>query len=140
MVFLTDIPSQMLDLVQAIVTCAKEYYDEVDWSLVHNAGLTCDATELPHHLSSGNDISEMLDWLEKFLRNLEMVPVLVTISRSSVDDYTPTDQVDFIQLGVVNVLKKVYGKIDVKCIYEQPDGQSWKKPPPSSQYDKWFNL
>lgn len=124
---MTDIPPQMLDLVQSIIDCVKEFYDgvEVDWSIVHNAGLTCDATELPHHLSTGNDISETFDWFEKFLRNLEVVPVLVTISRSSVDDYCPPHQVDFIQLGVVNVLKKVYGRVDINCIYEQSQqGQS----------------
>lgn len=111
----------MKEQIQSIISCVREYYDgiEVDWSIIHNAGLTCDATELPHHVSTGNELYEIFEWLERFLKTLEIAPVVITISRSSSDDYCPQEQVEYIQQSVLSVLRRVYGKIDIKCFYEQ---------------------
>ena len=39
-------------------------------------------------------------------------------TRSSVDDYTPQDQVDIIQREVLSVLEELYKELEVKCLYK----------------------
>ena len=61
---------------------------EIDWEIVHNAGCTCDDTELPHHVSEPGEIQELLTQfhvtLEKWTETGSR-PLAVTMARSSGD-------------------------------------------------------
>lgn len=81
----------------------------MNWMLFYDAGCTFDSTELPHHESTDNQIDELIELLRKFLTKFKLRPILVTISRSSDDDYCPKHQVERIQAAVLSVLKEVYG-------------------------------
>nr|XP_056710962.1 UPF0489 protein C5orf22 homolog [Euleptes europaea] len=87
-----------------------------NYELVHQAGLTCDYSEIPHHVSTGEEIEDLVQSVKHLLRNLPK-PTLVTIARSSLDDYCPADQVELIQEKVLNALRSVYGTLDVHLEY-----------------------
>ena len=40
----------------------------IDWEIVHNAGCTCDDTELPHHVSTLEEAWEMIKEMGVHLR------------------------------------------------------------------------
>ena len=79
--------------------------ERVDWRLVHDAGCTWDDTELPHHVSTPGEIAGMLNATRRALGALPR-PRLVTVARSSLDDYCPPEQVDSIQQGVISALEE----------------------------------
>jgi hypothetical protein len=95
--------------------------EKVDWLVVFDAGCTKDVTELPHHESSKDQIEKMIIQFEEFLRKLTNAPTIVTISRSSEDDYTPSHQVEMIQGMVLDALNNVFpSKVDkpILCYQE----------------------
>ena len=47
------------------------------------------------------------------------VDVLLSVCRSSIDDYCPQEQVETIQAAVLGVLADVYGDIEVEKAYEE---------------------
>lgn len=103
-----DVWKELIDLVESV---QKEYEDEkIDWNLIYDAGCTRDTTDLPHHESSEEDIEQLLQHFEQFLGRLHGQPTVVTISRSSEDDYCPKHQVEGIQRKVLQVLGEVYGE------------------------------
>lgn len=99
--------SNLIDLVTEV----KANYETstIDWSLIYNAGCTCDATDLPHHKSTDAEIDRLIEAFKKFLDRIDGPPTIVTISRSSEDDYCPIDQVDMIQAKVLLALQDLYG-------------------------------
>lgn len=103
------------------MTCVGEFYDKesFDWSVLLNAGLTRDATDLPHHVSTEQELSGLCEQFRTFLRSLESPPTAITISRSSEDNYCPPEQVDSIQENVLNILEELYGKLNVVKSYGQ---------------------
>ena len=64
--------------------------------MIHDAGCTFDDSELPHHVSSKQEISALLSSTEKLLDFLGSKPTIITISRSSQDDYCPPNQARYL--------------------------------------------
>lgn len=91
--------------------------DTVDFSRFFLAGCTMDDTELPHHVSSPAQISQLMGSCHYVLETLP-APTIITVARSSEDDYCPKDQVEAIQNATLEVLHKVYQDVDVKRMYE----------------------
>ncbi|KAK6982779.1 UPF0489 protein [Biomphalaria glabrata] len=85
-------------------------YREVTFLQVHNFGCTLDDTELPHHISTEEQVSSLLN---TFKNLLELVPrpTIVTIARSSLDGYCPLNAVDQYQRDVLKILENQYGSL-----------------------------
>ncbi|NXD69883.1 CE022 protein, partial [Eolophus roseicapillus] len=105
----------MKPLVQ-LVHSLKTRMESPDYEMVHQAGLTCDYMELPHHVSTEEEIEGLIKSIKVLLKDMPK-PTLVTIARSSLDDYCPSEQVDIIQEKVLNLLGSVYGTLDVHLDY-----------------------
>lgn len=87
--------------------------------LVHDAGCTCDLdSTLPHHQSSKQEVLDLIANTARFLQSLCAAPAVITIARSSVDAYCPPEQVDFIQHSVIDMLRSVYGELEVQLDYD----------------------
>ncbi|XP_055631959.1 UPF0489 protein C5orf22 homolog [Toxorhynchites rutilus septentrionalis] len=111
--------TQLLQKVTTLVTILKKEYaeEEIDWSMIYDAGCTCDITDLPHHESTREEIQAMITQFESFLTQLPS-PTVITISRSSEDDYTPAEQVELIQELVLAALKKcLKSELDEPILY-----------------------
>ncbi|XP_048867322.1 UPF0489 protein C5orf22 homolog isoform X2 [Brienomyrus brachyistius] len=91
-----------------------------DYEMVHQAGLTCDHSELPHHVSDLQEVRRLVGAVHLLLQGLPK-PTLVTMSRSSLDEYCPIVQVESIQKGVLETLEELYGPLDVHREYEEAD-------------------
>uniref|UniRef100_A0A182Q3D0 Misexpression suppressor of ras n=1 Tax=Anopheles farauti TaxID=69004 RepID=A0A182Q3D0_9DIPT len=110
----------LLEKVTVLVRTLKREYkeEEIDWSMIYDAGCTCDVTDLPHHESSREEIVAMVGQLERFLEKLPCPPVVITVSRSSEDDYTPAEQVEMIQEMVLAALTKcLRADLDTPILY-----------------------
>lgn len=61
----------------------KVYADsEIDWTYVHDAGCTRDDTDLPHHVTSQNDLDRLITGTFRvFLASLPASPTIVTVAR-----------------------------------------------------------
>ncbi|KAL7298769.1 hypothetical protein TKK_0008514 [Trichogramma kaykai] len=100
----------------------KHYKDqEIDWMLVHNSGCTIDDTELPHHVTSRPDLERFIEGaFRAFLLALPALPTIVTVARSSIDEYCPEEDVDLIQDGVLRELESRIGhEVDVTKTYNE---------------------
>ncbi|KAI7809579.1 UPF0489 protein C5orf22 homolog [Triplophysa rosa] len=106
-----------------LVHSLKNRTESPDYEMVHQAGLTCDYSELPHHISSEEEIQQMITAVQLFLEALPK-PTIVTISRSSLDEYCPAEQVDSIQNGVLNVLQSLFGCLDIHREYQSIPAES----------------
>jgi len=86
---------EYLPQVSAIHEAVRKHCprEEVDWDLIHEAGQTFDDSELPHHVSSTAEIQAMIRQTEGLLNCLAKPPTVVTVARSSLDDYCPPHQV-----------------------------------------------
>ena len=93
----------------------------IDWKLIHDAGCTCDDTDLPHHISSNEEISILLRQTRVFLQSLNLVPTIVTVSRSSLDEFCPENQVEMIQSQLIDLLQTLVGpdKLDIRHGYQE---------------------
>lgn len=107
----TSIPPDRYKLIVDLVTSIRGNYndEEIDWILVNNAGNTSDNNGLPHHKSTDEGLEKYYENFEKFLKEVNLVPTIITMGRSTEDDYCPKDQVESIQTRVVQILQKVYG-------------------------------
>lgn len=100
--------------VVELVECLCHHYSiyDIDWFIVNDAGCTTDDDEhqLPHHESSQETITEMIQKFERFIRSLKNPPTLITIARSTLDGYTPSDQVEEIQTKVIQALRNAFSE------------------------------
>ncbi|XP_028623529.1 UPF0489 protein C5orf22 homolog isoform X2 [Grammomys surdaster] len=109
----------LVPLVQSL----KTRTEVPDYEMVHQAGLTCDYSELPHHISTEEEIDNLIQSMYFLLKSLPK-PTLVTIARSSLDDYCPPEQVGMIQEKVLDVLHSLYGTLDTRLVYLEASPQS----------------
>lgn len=102
--------TELLRKVENIREEMLKYYDEseIDWELVHDAGCTCDDSELPHHVSTEDELNIMFDCFNNFVNMLNYSPTIITISRSTEDDYTPEEDVANIQNFVIKCLNEKF--------------------------------
>jgi NAD(P)-dependent dehydrogenase (short-subunit alcohol dehydrogenase family) len=73
-----------LQSVQALVQEVEAHYpgEQIDWTLVHDAGCTCDDTDLPEHVTSRDDIQQLITTsFTGLLSCLPGPPAIITISR-----------------------------------------------------------
>lgn len=108
---------QIKALVEDLRSCQTEGGDAVNFDLLHEAGCTCDDTELPHHVSSQEEITLLVDATQEFLSHMKR-PTIITMARSSQDDYCPPDQVESIQNSVLEILQDLYLEIELTVDYE----------------------
>lgn len=90
--------------------------DEEARALVWWAGPNMD---LPHHLSSHDEIERMVAALAEFLIASgcrETPPGLVTVAMSTSDEYLPPHQLAFVQSQVLSMLTDVFGAIAVEFV------------------------
>ncbi|XP_046671870.1 UPF0489 protein C5orf22 homolog [Homalodisca vitripennis] len=105
--------------IEMLVDRIKNCYNSVDWGMIHDAGCTWDDTGLPEHVSSKEEITKMIEGhFSSFLQLLPGSPTIVTISRSSEDDYCPPEDVDWIQEKVLEVLEHKFETTNVILDYE----------------------
>ncbi|XP_075246452.1 UPF0489 protein C5orf22 homolog [Convolutriloba macropyga] len=93
-----------------------------DPEIIHNCGLTFDTTELPHHKSSELEIKtsmyEFSHLIACAMSSPGFCPSLITIARSSLDEYCPKDQVDLIQFKVIETFEEFYQMMSIIYHYE----------------------
>ncbi|GFY67155.1 UPF0489 protein C5orf22 homolog [Trichonephila inaurata madagascariensis] len=88
-----------------------------DPDLLNDAGCTCDDCDLPHHVSTQDEVRHLVEVTKLFLQQLPS-PAIITISRSSRDDYCPPEEVDFIQDCVLKMLEEAYNCVEITRDYE----------------------
>ncbi|XP_060066199.1 UPF0489 protein C5orf22-like [Ylistrum balloti] len=106
------------ELILTLVEDLRQHFGEdgVDFGLLHDAGCTCDDTELPHHVSSQEQITLLVDSVQELLCHMHK-PTIITMARSSNDDYCPPDQVDYIQDQTLEILQDLYLKLNLTASY-----------------------
>ncbi|CAI5703551.1 unnamed protein product [Peronospora effusa] len=76
--------------------------------------------DLPHHESSQDDFERMVSQLEQFLLTHALdednPPAIVTIAKSTGDEFLPPYQLDAILPSVLEMLERVYGELAVKSV------------------------
>lgn len=119
--------SELNELVNSVNTNFKD--EKIDWMMIYDAGCTRDSTDLPHHESSDEEIDQLMKYFESFLRGLDGDPTVITISRSTEDNYCPKHQVEDIQRKVLEVLNNVYGLrvTDKPILHYKEDAWSLEK-------------
>jgi len=89
---------------------------DLTFLVLHDYGCTLDDTPLPHHVSTKEQLEAMLGGFCSLMEGLPR-PNIVTVARSSEDDYCPTHQVDHCQAAVLSCLDKLYGPLDISYGY-----------------------
>lgn len=95
--------------------------DEDARQLVWWAGPNLD---LPHHLSSSEEIEDMVDAFKDFLVASGCCgnpPSLVTIAKSTGDEYLPPHQLDLVQSLVLRSLAETFGELAIEFVEYQTD-------------------
>ncbi|XP_078732070.1 UPF0489 protein C5orf22 homolog isoform X2 [Lampetra fluviatilis] len=77
-----DSDPRWTSLVKLVTSLKSRLKERPDYAMVHQAGLTCDDQELPHHVSSQPELSALLLGLRDALCVLPP-PTIVTMARSA---------------------------------------------------------
>ena len=85
---------------------------------LHLAGIVSD---LPIHQSNEKEIHELVDATKTLLIMMlrkfnQSIPRVITIARSTEDEYTPANQVELIQDSVIMAIKQVYHDNGNACV------------------------
>ncbi|XP_013381197.1 UPF0489 protein C5orf22 homolog [Lingula anatina] len=72
---------QKMKLVEELVTDLQKNTASIDFEWLHEVGCTCDDTELPHHISSPEEIIALVRATKSPLELLPVNPIMITISR-----------------------------------------------------------
>ncbi|XP_075397015.1 UPF0489 protein C5orf22 homolog [Tenrec ecaudatus] len=116
-----------MESLAPLVQSLKRRMEVPDYEMVHQAGLTCDFSELPHHVSTEQEVESLVQSVYCLLKTFPK-PTLVTVARSSLDDYCPCEQVDAIQEKVLQMLRCLYGTLDVHLNYLEDSPPSEDNP------------
>ncbi|XP_060806955.1 UPF0489 protein C5orf22 homolog [Amyelois transitella] len=104
----TDLLTKVSVVVDAVTKEAERLGDSPDWFAIFAGGCTRDQGGLPFHISTEQEVEDMVNQsLLPLLRRLP-APVLITVARSTDDGYCPKHQVDFIQSLVLKTLQEVF--------------------------------
>lgn len=96
------------ELAAAVLGEAERLNEKPDWWAVFAGGCTRDQGGLPYHISTEEEIQNLVQKaLVPLLKNIPP-PVLITVARSTDDGYCPPHQVEHIQSLVLETLKEVY--------------------------------
>ncbi|KAI4501664.1 hypothetical protein M0802_002999 [Mischocyttarus mexicanus] len=110
------------DVVKTIYEEMIQKYEDsdIDWNCIHDAGCTIDDTELPHHITSQPDLERLMNiTFSSFLNVLPREPIIVTMSRSTEDDYCPIEDVDQIQSSVLELLtQRLNSHVEIQACYD----------------------
>ena len=92
--------------------------NKLDKEILHSYGAGLDEHSLPHHISSRQELTLMFEQMLKFFQIYLATnkPGVVTLARSSLDDYCPVDQVDFIQEEMLSCLRSYFGHDSLSSI------------------------
>ncbi|CAH8550748.1 unnamed protein product [Schistosoma margrebowiei] len=100
-------------------------YNEENLNFMHYLWSGCADQKynaLPHSITTPKEQNELCEQMEGLLNRLHN-PCMITIARSVYDGYTPTDQVSTIQLSLLQMLDRVYGRnlLSVTLDYENAE-------------------
>jgi hypothetical protein len=80
--------------------------------------------DLPHHESSKDETRRMVSELEQFLHanalDASHPPAIVTIAKSTGDEYLPPYQLDDVLSSVLQMLECVYGELETNVVEYEP--------------------
>ncbi|KAG7376287.1 hypothetical protein PHYBOEH_001637 [Phytophthora boehmeriae] len=80
--------------------------------------------DLPHHESSEVEIESMVDGLEHFFHahtlDASNPPALVTIAKSTGDEFLPPKQLETVLASVLKMLERVFGKVSTQFVAYDP--------------------
>lgn len=97
------------DSIKRLAKIIKQ--NSLDVEILHSYGSGVDDLGLPDHVSTNDEIKSMLDQFDSFLCKYfsnKLKPNLITIARSSLDDYCPPEQVNFIQDETLNRINEFF--------------------------------
>lgn len=119
--------SEGIQSARQLLTAFFEILAELDEDarkLVWWAGPNMD---LPHHMSSDEEIERMIGAFKDFLVNSGCQgkpPALITVAKSIGDEYLPPHQVEFVLSRVLSVVRQVFGELEVEYVeYQSMDGE-----------------
>eukprot|EP00731_Ephydatia_muelleri_P027075 Em0018g1175a len=97
----------------------------IDAESLHLAGMM---TDLPHHISNADDLTNMAASMYHLLDTIwQSDPSIITIARSTQDEYTPAGQVDDVQLLVIRLLEEMCAHTDLRYHYHYLSTPEYKR-------------
>lgn len=121
---------KQFELTEKLVEKLTFHYSvqEIEFLMIYDAGCTCDDNQhkLPHHETNEDDLKVLFKKFEKFMKQLTKRPAIILMARSSLDDYTPENQVETIQNSVLEILRNIYGEdlADQPALWYKTEGET----------------